>query len=643
MSKKDFDKGIKAGIKISEELVKKEVSALEYIKTQVDKLPNEFSSIHECFSDLAAMQNELMIKELFGIAKSFDYKNEMEPEEKIILLAMLQDIKSKKGTNEEQNNLISRLRSWLEVSPQDVLNTEFRTESIDNIDSKKTQKAIYQVLKEFLFLETKSHEYLEDYSMYLDCFSLKKTDESTVETLINLKYKAFGLSVFWEQFGEIDSEDLDAYIDEIVETDEKEDLIIAELTRIAKSEKQVIANKNVELRSFINIEGELTFKFCNISYKTTDFGNSPLMMGLEAKLNLEKCNISCSGKNYLIQCGENSSLVIDHCVFENSGNIISGEKIKKGNVHCLNTVFKDCYNIVYSSGYYNEFLCSINQCCFNNFQENEPTYNPKKLFKAGNRFEFYDCNFSSIFNSDVVSRITLSEYSNWTNVTGVVFGTLSSDKTVFEKCCFNQTWFYNQDNVTVSKVSDCKFHHCYRIRFKSPSSGSNMENCLFENSNLFTDFTSSSKNVIRHTVFDNTGMVHICCMPDFEYCTFKNFESPHYIYMTSYAERQLVTSDGNNPYSMINAELYGSANIHNSIFENIHLKKEFIFSPAKECFRPSQKHPISKITIDSCEFINCTKESGPLIQKKSTYEKSLFSGKKEYQCVILNNCSGIEE
>ena len=109
-----------------------------------------------------------------------------------------------------------------------------------------------------MFLETKSHEYFEDYSMYLDCFSLKKTDESTVETLINLKYKAFGLSIFWEQFGEIDSEDLDAYIDEIVETDEKEDLIIAELTRIAKSEKQVIANKNVELRSFINIEGELT-------------------------------------------------------------------------------------------------------------------------------------------------------------------------------------------------------------------------------------------------------------------------------------------------------------------------------------------------------------------------------------------------
>ena len=140
MSKKDFDKGIKAGIKISEELVKKEVSALEYIKTQVDKLPNEFSSIHECFSDLAAMQNELMIKELFGIAKSFDYKNDMEPEEKIILLAMLQDIKSKKETNEEQNNLISRLRSWLEVSPQDVLNTEFRTESIDNIDSKKRRK-----------------------------------------------------------------------------------------------------------------------------------------------------------------------------------------------------------------------------------------------------------------------------------------------------------------------------------------------------------------------------------------------------------------------------------------------------------------------------------------------------------------------
>lgn len=631
MSKKDFDKGINAGIKISEELVKKEVSALEYIKTQVDKLPNEFSSIHECFSDLAAMQNELMIKELFGIAKSFDYKNDMEPEEKIILLAMLQDIKSKKGTNEDQNKLISRLRSWLEVSPQDVLNTDFRTESIDNIDSKKTQKAIYQVLKEFLFLETKSHEYFEDYTMYLNCFSLKKTDESTVETLINLKYKAFGLSIFWEQFGEIDSEDLDAYIDEIVETDEKEDLIIAELTRIAKSEKQVIANKNVELRNFINIEGELTFKNCDIRfncYKNSHFGNSPLKMSPESKLFLNNCNILCSGEDYLIQFGEKSYLSLNNCSIDISDHLIEGKNIEDGEIHIDGTEFNCCTNILKFAGDdKGNFNCSISNCIFTNFDDKSGCF-----FVMHKPIRFLDCNFKAQFtNKDLNGSLQ-----------GVNFGDLYADGNVFENCTFSNMWFDEKHSVYASKISDCHFSCCPRIEFHSFNTFI-CDNCIFTDSNFFTIFTSSSKNVVKHTIFDNSGMVHKLCMPDFEYCTFKNFESPHYIYMTSYAERQLVTSDGNNPYSMINAELYGSANIHNSIFENIHLKTEFIFSPAKECFRPSQKHPISKITIDSCEFINCTKESGPLIQKKSTYEKSLFSGKKEYQCVILNNCSGIEE
>lgn len=200
-NKKAFDEGIKTGIKLSEEIIKGNTEAINYLKEEVSKLSPEFSAIKEVYSSLREDVESIQVKELFGIVKTFDYKNNLEYEEKITILKLFFYHENTYGANNFQKQYLRRLTNFLEINPADIICNKYDELGIQKIDSKTATKALYLLLKEYLFLENNSHEYSNDYSRILNLFG-KDVISTDAESLINIKVKTFGIDILYEQFGD---------------------------------------------------------------------------------------------------------------------------------------------------------------------------------------------------------------------------------------------------------------------------------------------------------------------------------------------------------------------------------------------------------------------------------------------------------
>lgn len=216
MSKKDYDDGAKMGIKLAEEIVNRDTRAIEYLSEQVGKLPRSLQNIKDLVEELNSDVEDIQVEKIFGIVKMVDSQN-LEYEEKVLLLRVLSHISVKYGSNENQKKFCSRLRSYLKVNANDVLTSNFDGSCIaEVIDSISVQKMMYQTVKEYLYLANNTNDYEANYDQELNWFS-RAVDREIAETLIEIKVCLFGVEGLYEQFGAEDDKRNDVSYLEIPE------------------------------------------------------------------------------------------------------------------------------------------------------------------------------------------------------------------------------------------------------------------------------------------------------------------------------------------------------------------------------------------------------------------------------------------
>lgn len=198
-NKKSFNEGMKSGIKLSEEIVKRDTRAVNKIYEMLEKMPEDMRELKESFEEVIKSLEKTDIEKLFGIVRTSS-PNDLEEEEKIILLQILVDISRKYGSNSDQKKFLKNLIHYFGINFEDSLKENDLKNAIDNIDSKKAEKMMYKIIKEYLYLENNTNNYGNKYDEYLSLFLYEKADKKNIENEVEFKIIIFGEEILYQQF-----------------------------------------------------------------------------------------------------------------------------------------------------------------------------------------------------------------------------------------------------------------------------------------------------------------------------------------------------------------------------------------------------------------------------------------------------------
>ncbi|WP_336164262.1 hypothetical protein [Fusobacterium polymorphum] len=212
MSKKDFNKGAKLGIKLSEDIVKSNTESIKKINETIKKINSNTDNIQNIINTVIRTQEENDVEKLFGIVKTLDSKD-LEKEEKIILLQFLNEIGKFYEPNENQKIFKLKLLKYLNVAVNETLvenNINNFVFILENIE-KKEEKIIYKLISEYLYLDEFSS--LDDYEDILSTFHYAHHFKKNIEAEIELKIQLFGLEILYNQFIEDKNDEKDYDLD----------------------------------------------------------------------------------------------------------------------------------------------------------------------------------------------------------------------------------------------------------------------------------------------------------------------------------------------------------------------------------------------------------------------------------------------
>lgn len=198
-NKKSSNEGIKIGIRLSEEIVRRDTDALSKIHEKFEKMIGDTRELKESVEEVIKNQENFEIEKLFGIIKTLS-PNDLEKEEKIILLQILVDISKRYGSNSAQKEFLKNLILYFGINLEDSLKENDFKSTIDNIDSKKVEKIMYKIIKEYLYLENDNNNYGNKYDEYLSLFVNGVVDNKNIENEIELKVVIFGEEILYQQF-----------------------------------------------------------------------------------------------------------------------------------------------------------------------------------------------------------------------------------------------------------------------------------------------------------------------------------------------------------------------------------------------------------------------------------------------------------
>lgn len=199
MSKKDFNKGIKLGLRLSEDIIKGNSEEIKKIYETIEKIGDNTDNIKNIINAVIKTQEENDIEKLFGIVEKLD-SIDLEKEEKIILFQILNKIGKVYEPNENQKTFKLNLLRYLGISVNETLeenqinNFEVILENIE----KKEEKIIYKLICEYLYLD--EFNSLDDYKDILSMFHYAHYFKENIEAEIELKVLLFGIEILYQQF-----------------------------------------------------------------------------------------------------------------------------------------------------------------------------------------------------------------------------------------------------------------------------------------------------------------------------------------------------------------------------------------------------------------------------------------------------------
>lgn len=194
-NKKSFNEGMKSGIRLSEGIVIRDTDAVNKMHEKLENITGDTRELKESVEKVIKKQENFEIEKLFGIVK-----NELEEEEKIILLQILVDISKKYNNNSNQKEFLRNLRFYFEIDLENIFNKNDLKNTVSNLENKKAEKIIYKIIKEYLYLENSTNDYGNKYDEYLKLFVYGVVDNKNIENEIELKVSIFGEEILYQQF-----------------------------------------------------------------------------------------------------------------------------------------------------------------------------------------------------------------------------------------------------------------------------------------------------------------------------------------------------------------------------------------------------------------------------------------------------------
>ena len=204
MSNKSFKAGMIAGAKPLEEKFQKQASAFDRVGDRLDgHLDVIEDKVDIVIDDSLARER----KEIFGLNTLFDI-NSMDDTEKILVVSLLYTLAQRFESNDYQKNYIRSVQKYLGLKNVQPADTLTGVEGVKNFDD---QKAILQVVMEYLFLECFSFDFLDedDYEELFDSFNINRKGFRDVEAAIENIYQAVGAEGLAEKYGVIEEDDED--------------------------------------------------------------------------------------------------------------------------------------------------------------------------------------------------------------------------------------------------------------------------------------------------------------------------------------------------------------------------------------------------------------------------------------------------
>ena len=192
---KKYKEGMKAGAapfeKILEDQSKQTKESMDAINANVD-------SIHELvdvvFDDLVAQEK----KRVYNLDTDYDILT-LDQDEREFAIALLYTLSQLMDeTTEKQRQYLLNIQRYLNIRTPQI---QIEVSSIENIENLKTQKMLYRIVTEYLFLAQENFEYVENFDYIFDYFSINKQSKNSIRGNIENIYKAVGADGLIEFYG----------------------------------------------------------------------------------------------------------------------------------------------------------------------------------------------------------------------------------------------------------------------------------------------------------------------------------------------------------------------------------------------------------------------------------------------------------
>lgn len=192
---KKYKEGMKAGAapfeKILEEQSKQTKESMDAINANVDSI---HSVVDVVLDDLVAQEK----KRVYNLDSDYDVLT-LDQDEREFAIAMLYTLSQLMDeTTEEQKQYLLNIQRYLNIRNPQV---QIDVSSIENIENLKTQKMLYRIVTEYLFLAQENFEYAENFKYIFDYFSINKQSKNSIRGNIENIYKAVGADGLIEFYG----------------------------------------------------------------------------------------------------------------------------------------------------------------------------------------------------------------------------------------------------------------------------------------------------------------------------------------------------------------------------------------------------------------------------------------------------------
>lgn len=208
---KKYKEGMKAGAapfeKILEDQSKQTKESMDAINANVDSI---HSVVGVVLDDLVAQEK----KRVYNLDTDYDILT-LDQDEREFAIALLYTLSQLMDeTTEKQRQYLLNIQRYLNIRTPQI---QIEASSIENIENLKTQKMLYRIVTEYLFLAQENFEYAENFKYIFDYFSINKQSKNSIRGNIENIYKAVGADGLIEFYGYLSEDTTTDSVQSIVE------------------------------------------------------------------------------------------------------------------------------------------------------------------------------------------------------------------------------------------------------------------------------------------------------------------------------------------------------------------------------------------------------------------------------------------